>query len=335
MNRFGQTSDNLIKSPEWASKRSRPRMLASVFIMQPIGQLCAYLIGLIALGILNRQHHLSTMTDPDELRYYIDKHWRWVTGLGAIPAVIALIFRLTIPESGRWTLDVREDANRALLETREHYGTPNNATRTDLSAEDDEDLEEDVDDCDDASVGNTTENLSTKETYWGQLRNYFIINGNWRYLAGTSLCWFLLDFAYYGIQINNPRLLAKLFAKRVALPPNPYPSWLSDPSFPNTPNTISRVISENSTRAMIATSIGSILGSLILIWIIPYISRRKFLIWSFLGLGVLMAVQGGSYLATFQHPSYIVTLILFILSQLLFNLGPNTLTFIVSRISNV
>ena len=31
-----------------------------------------------------------------------------------------------------------------------------------------------------------------------ELWSYFVRDGNWRYLASTSLTWFLLDFAYYG-----------------------------------------------------------------------------------------------------------------------------------------
>jgi MFS transporter, PHS family, inorganic phosphate transporter len=309
---------------EWASTRSRPRMLASVFIMQPLGQLFAYIIGLVVLVALDRQYHLSQLTD-DQLPYVIDKHWRWVTGLGAIPAIIALIFRLTIPESGRWTLDVQGDADRAVLETRSHFGSTSNPSL-------DEDLE--LDGLDGALEPETSEQADLPPpTYREFLRNYFLVDGNWRYLAATSTCWFLLDFAYYGIQINIPRLLAKLFADKSVSVSNHYPSWLPDPSFPNVNHTISRVIVENSTRAMIATSIGSLVGSVLLIIIIPYISRRKFLIWSFCGLGVIMLVFGGSFLGTFQHKSYSWSLFVFVLSQLLFNLGPNTLTFIASQLS--
>jgi PHS family inorganic phosphate transporter-like MFS transporter len=301
-------------------------MLASVFIMQPLGQLFAYIIGLVVLAALDREYHLAQLSQ-DELTRVIDKHWRWVTGLGAIPAIIALIFRLTIPESGRWTLDVQGDADRAVLETRSHFGPTNDVAE-------DEDLELDEPECVEDAPPVGQQNNPTP-SYTELLRNYFLVDGNWRYLAGTSACWFLLDFAYYGIQINNPRLLAKFFASGKVQVPTSFPAWLSDPKFVNgtgipNPYTIEEVIKTNSTRAMLATSIGSVLGSFLLIIIIPYISRRKFLIQSFLGLGVLVAVTGGAFLATFQHSSYIVTLILFGLSQFFFNLGPNTLTFIVS-----
>ena len=299
-------------------------MLASVFIMQPLGQLFAYIIALVVLVALDRQYNLNKLSD-DQLPYVIDKHWRWVTGLGAIPAIIALIFRLTIPESGRWTLDVQGDADRAVLETRSHFGDEQFADEH----FGDEELELETFDGAQDAEGPQPE-AQPRPTYREFLRNYFLVDGNWRYLAATSTCWFLLDFAYYGIQINIPRLLAKLFANKIVKEPSPFPSWLPDPSFSNSNHTISKVIKENSTRAMIATSIGSLVGSVLLIVLIPYISRRKFLIWSFIGLGFLLLIFGGSFLGTFEHKGYSWTLFVFVLSQIFFNLGPNTLTFIVS-----
>jgi MFS transporter, PHS family, inorganic phosphate transporter len=298
-------------------------MLASVFIMQPLGQLFAYVVSLLVLAALNREYNLSSNSTSDaELRRVMDKHWRWVTGIGTIPAIIALVFRLTIPESGRFTLDVQGDADRAVLETRAHFSSTNNFPS-------EEDLE--LEDIASIDAGTFEETAQTKLSYREYIRNYFIDEGNWRYLAATSLCWFMLDFAYFGIQISNPQLLAKLFARTNPGPtPSNYPSWASEPALSYSANSIVDVIQRDSKRAIIATCIGSIVGSLLLIGLIPYISRRKLLIWSFIGLGLLIATTGGSYLATFGHKSYPVTLVLFILCQFLFNLGPNTLTFMVS-----
>jgi PHS family inorganic phosphate transporter-like MFS transporter len=82
-----------------------------------------------------------------------------------------------------------------------------------------------------------------------------------------------------------------------------------------------KVNQENAVHAMIAFSIGSVLGGLLLIKVIPYLPRRKFLIWSFVGLAILCAATGVSYLKTFRTPFFGVTLMLFILCQLFFNLG--------------
>src|SRR6202000_2213284 len=161
---------------EWSSKQSRARIVASVFIMQPLGQLFAYIIGLVVLAALDSQYKLAELPD-DQLPYVIDKHWRWLTGLGAIPAIIALIFRLTIPESGRWTLDVQGDADRAVLETQTHFGPTSNISL---------DAELELEGLDSGlELPPQDQPAEAPTPYREFLRNYFIVDGNWRYLAAT------------------------------------------------------------------------------------------------------------------------------------------------------
>ena len=276
-------------------------MLASVFIMQPLGQLSAYLVGLITFTVLNRVYNIENNRDHAIVAPIADQAWRWVTGLGAIPAMIALIFRLTIPESGRWTLDVQGEADRAVLETRAHFGPSSSISLDeDLELQDDENAEGTIE-----ADAEAPEPFSKED-----LRQYFLAEGNWRYLAGTAACWFLLDFAYYGLQINNPRFLAKLWANNVPKgAPSSIPAWLSDPDMWNSTTseastTMYKVNEANAVHAMIAVSIGAVLGSLLLIKVIPYVPRRKLLIWSFVGLGALCAATGVSYLKTFRTPFF-------------------------------
>lgn len=84
-------------------------MLAAVFFCQPVGQLIAVLMAFAATagfksyieaagGALSR----SVITnDPKgiECARNVDGAWRLVAGLGAVPAAVAIVFRLTIPES--------------------------------------------------------------------------------------------------------------------------------------------------------------------------------------------------------------------------------------------
>jgi len=68
---------------------------------------------------------------------------------------------------------------------------------------------------------------------------------------------------------------------------------------------------------------------MILILIIDYLPRKKFLVWSFMGMAVLTAATGASFLKTYRTSDFRVTLALFVLCQLFFNLGPNKVTFII------
>ena len=101
--------------------------MAAVFIMQPIGQLVAWAVGMAALQGLSRDYNLEVgvlTTNPDEIddaKIGIDIFWRIVVGVRAVPALIAILFRWTIPESGRYTYDVKQDARTALKDTRKVY----------------------------------------------------------------------------------------------------------------------------------------------------------------------------------------------------------------------
>ena len=82
-------------------------MLSWVFFAQPVGQLLANVLSLAAVEAYmpwiekNAQYCQS---DDFECFRAIDRLWRLVVGIGIIPAVIALVFRFTIPESPRYSL---------------------------------------------------------------------------------------------------------------------------------------------------------------------------------------------------------------------------------------
>lgn len=153
-------------------------MMASVFIMQPIGQLAALLVGLWVLVGLDRTYGLQDRAPDDyaSTAPIIDTHWRYVTGAGAIPTVVALIFRLTIPESPRFTLDVRRDLDRAERETETQFSLIEMDFETVVG-------HSETDSGDGIDTGH--EEVVMKQFSRADLHRYFIADGNWRYLAGT------------------------------------------------------------------------------------------------------------------------------------------------------
>jgi len=42
---------------------------------------------------------------------------------------------------------------------------------------------------------------------WADIKQYFYTEGNWRYLAGTSMCWFLLDVSALGMFLSQQKTL--------------------------------------------------------------------------------------------------------------------------------
>src|SRR5437773_6145738 len=90
-------------------------MMGAVFAMQGIGQFGAAAIALItASGFKESLKTASTVaTCSGVCGLAVDKMWRVVIGFGAVPGCIALYFRLTIPETPRYTFDVARDVEKA------------------------------------------------------------------------------------------------------------------------------------------------------------------------------------------------------------------------------
>lgn len=350
----------------FAARKSRARMMAAVFIMQPIGQLMASLVGLIVLLTVGRNGGLHLMEDDDEAaKKIVDSIWRWVIGVGAIPALIAIGFRLTIPESPRYTLDVDQDGARALRDTEQYLRQPGASVPTTdsttrphgLDLEDGTDglrplprahydddaasaLSDDsmeitdvgggparhsthatalTDDDYDAGSTSTSDPTHPDPFSPAELKRYFWTEGNYRTLAGTSLTWFLLDLAFYGLGINNPRTIARLWSsRRVEVIPEMIPSW-ANPA--DAGAGIYETLRLDGVRSIITHAAGSLVGSGLLIKAINYVPRRAWLVWSFAGMGVLFAVIGGSYFRAVDTDLHALTITLYVLVQLLFNLG--------------
>ena len=101
----------------------------------------------------------------------VDSTWRLLIGFGCVPAVIALLFRLTISETPRFTMDVERNIRRATEDINEII----------RDAEQVEDVEPIV------------RRAVVPEASWADFKRHF---GRWRnmkVLIGTSWSWFALD----------------------------------------------------------------------------------------------------------------------------------------------
>jgi PHS family inorganic phosphate transporter-like MFS transporter len=90
-------------------------MMGAVFAMQGLGQLCAAFVMLfVTLGFKSSLEPASKLaTCTAGCAQAVDKMWRILIGFGAVPGCIALYYRLTIPETPRYTFDVMLDVEQA------------------------------------------------------------------------------------------------------------------------------------------------------------------------------------------------------------------------------
>lgn len=357
--------------------------MAAVFLMQPLGQLSATLIGYGVINGLCHQHNITTESNHETIAPVIDIAWRIIIGVGAIPALLAVVARLSIPESPRFILDVEDNPNEAIdtldregfarpdveasrnHPARDHaaqlptgqtgsgqgvdselvppsnqtvlggYGTHlhqrQNSMRIEPAPTGQRETElppAEMETAGEATVSHHRTSISRKASQapaymvpesWSK---FFWEDGNWRSLAATSGAWWAVDFVFYGLGINNPRTIAKIWAdhipaQNVTSPPLQF--W-QDPYNPD--NTIYQVLQDDAVHSMITVSIGSLVGSLLLVFFIDYIPRRQYLVISFAILTGLFAIVGSAFLtSTFGNSLHGITIMLYVLCQLFFNFG--------------
>lgn len=177
--------------------------MASVFFMQPLGQISGKVISVIVVAISHSQG------DKDLIRS-IDILWRWVIGLGAVPGLVALFCRLAIPETPRFLLDIEDDPIKSEFDTSQLFGesieleqpswhgsASGESHRSRSLDEDPVRIRVDSGTADWSPRGTPMTTLNSNWTLSrADIHQYFIMEGNWRTLFATSLCWLLLDFGF-------------------------------------------------------------------------------------------------------------------------------------------
>ncbi|KAF0463572.1 inorganic phosphate transporter [Gigaspora margarita] len=166
---------------EFATTARRGAMMSAVFAMQGIGILVAAIVSTIVVASFH-----STISPTDFS--HIDYAWRIVTGLGAVPGVVALYFRLTIPETPRFTMDIERNIHQATQDIDTVLTNGNYKAR-----------EQEVIVKVDAPVAS----FSDFFTHFGKWENGKV-------LFGTAFAWFALDVAFYGIGLNNNIILKQI-----------------------------------------------------------------------------------------------------------------------------
>src|SRR5271170_7339440 len=98
-------------------------MMAAVFSMQGVGQLAAVLVALVVNYCFRDSFNTSSFSTCGlQCQMAADRGWRIIIGISALPAIFALYYRLTIPETPRYTFDVAQDIEKANADIRAFKG---------------------------------------------------------------------------------------------------------------------------------------------------------------------------------------------------------------------
>jgi len=95
---------------EFAATRTRGRLMNAVFAAQGFGNFTASLVAYVVVA----SYKSSIKSDnPLTSAAAVDSCWRWLIGFGCVPGLVALWFRLTIPETPRFTMDIARNLSQA------------------------------------------------------------------------------------------------------------------------------------------------------------------------------------------------------------------------------
>ncbi|TFK60046.1 MFS general substrate transporter [Pluteus cervinus] len=278
---------------EFASTQIRGRMMTAVFANQGWGQCAAALVGLIVTAAYKQPILNDQITDLK----HVDFVWRILIGLGCVPGVAAMFFRITLPESPRFTMDIELNIKQASRDIYDSLGTESTYPH-------------------DAPVAQ----VRAPKAGFADSRRYFGKWENLKVLIGTSYSWFALDIAFYGLGLNSTVILEAIkFGTTNVSPDGPAPKTL---------DVYNNLF--NSCAGNLILSLGLIPGYWMSFAFIDTWGRKPIQLMGFTVLTVLFITMGSAYhklIVTSEATKGFVAL--YCLSNFFLNFGPNTTTFIV------
>lgn len=273
--------------------------MGAVFAMQGLGQFGAGIIALIvtagfkeSLLTANGRNANAVLAACDGVCLTaVDKMWRVIIGMGAVPGCIALYFRLTIPETPRYTFDVSRDIVKAGSDVKAYLsgtaeGVPDEVTRVNTMRE-------------------AAPQLEVPKASW---TDFFKHISQWKYgktLLGTAGSWFLLDVAFYGVGLNNGTILTAI---GYAGGTNAYEYFYN-----------------LSVGNIILVCAGAIPGYWVTVATVDTVGRKPIQLMGFTILTAMFCIMGFGY----HKIGTSGLLACYVISQFFFNFGPNSTTFIV------
>ncbi|KAH9063957.1 phosphate permease [Lactarius vividus] len=285
---------------EFASTRSRGRLMTAVFASQGWGYLASTIVALITITAFERAIVSDSPTTFDHLDYC----WRILIGAGCIPGVIALYFRLTIPETPRFTMDIERNVKQACrnIETvLSANGVTPGVWRVDPEA--------------------STERTDAPRASISDFKRYFGQWKNARVLFGTAYSWFALDIAFYGLGLNSSKIFDANILSALGLG-----STVST----GTPRDVFNGLHDTTVCTLILIASGLMPGYLASFLFIDSWGRKPIQFMGFTVLSVLFLLMGfGFQELTRSDGTVKLLMFLYCLANFFQNFGPNVTTFII------
>lgn len=270
---------------EFANTKWRGAMIGAVFAQQGLGQFAAAIVTLVVV-VANKsvlQQTLNVGTCNTDCLKAVDSMWRIIIGFGGVPGWFALYYRLTIPETPRYTFDVLHDIEKAAADARRYRSGKRGEGHTDKLKQ-----------------AHTRWEMRKYQTARPTIMEAFRFFSTWRYgmwLLGTAGSWFFLDIAFYGINLNSGSVLATMgYAKTDNLYVQLYTTAIGQ---------------------LVLICAGALPGYFVTIATVDILGRKTIQLGGFFILTLIFAVIGFN----FDNLSQNALIVLYVLAQFFFNFG--------------
>ncbi|KAF8704609.1 phosphate transporter, partial [Rhizoctonia solani] len=278
---------------EFSPTKVRGRMMTAVFAMQGFGNFAAALVAFIVTQAFEAQ-----IKDKKTSLDSIDRSWRLLIGLGAIPGCIALYCRLTIPETPRFTMDVERNVEQAVQDVTDFL------TKGEYRVDPDAVVRRGI----------------APKASWVDFKRHFGQWRNFKLIFGMAYSWFALDIPFYTLGLNPSSMLKRLdFVSKAC----------STQYRAENAHNILRGVSRGN---LILAAGGLIPGYWFTFLFIDSWGRKPIQIMGFIVLTILFIVIGATWDILHEHIDNYggsVLVFLYCLANFFQNFGPNTTTFIV------
>lgn len=274
---------------EFANRRTRGSFIAAVFSMQGFGILTSSGVIMAVTAAFRRAGGGRVTVDLDPPPE-ADLAWRVILMLGAVPAAVTFYWRMSMPETARYTALVELNPEKATQDMQQVLGGI--------------DLEPDT-----TSTEETPRGVHQKLTTYPLLSRGFL-REHGHDLATCAANWFLLDVVFYS---------SSLFQSHI------YEAFFHDSGH----DIYQEAFHVAKFQAIIALA-SSIPGYLAAVFLIDRVGRKKLQAVGFFLMAAFLFAIGGPYRRLWEgrtsKPGFVV---LYAVTFFFANMGPNTTTFIV------
>jgi len=269
--------------------KRRGTLLAYIFANQGWGSLVGALVVIVVLAAYKHVMDVEGKTSK------VDGVWRICIGVSLVPAFGTLYQRLTLPESKKFEASRKAEAHEEEHKEKQVGKGSEDVIEREASRESKET----------AITNKKKEIAAAKKAHWAEFLHYFSEWRHLRILLGTSLSWFLLDIAFYGINLNQNVVLQQI-------------------GFDGSSGTPWTRLFKIGIGNLIITALGFVPGYYVTILTIEKLGRKWIQTQGFLLAALFLGILAGK----FHSLSEVSFIVCFAFLQFFFNFGANSTTYI-------